>query len=397
MSESSWFSDPAYTAGLDQLAALQATAARTFAAEARVLVELTDGATHDGWRGSAPFDSVLLEVAGTCVIGQQSAGARLADAQHLVTFLPETFGRLQAGTLGVPQARVLISETRHLDALTCSQVEKRVLLVAAELPPGRLRDRVRRLVLTLDAAEAARRAARARADRKVWTRHATEDGMSLLVALLPAEHVAAVQLSLTEQAHALHTAGDPRTIEQLRADLVTELLTGRRIAPTGPDLPPATGATTVPAPVLVEDPPWDQPPSGPGNGDSAPSQPLASPCSPRPPTRPRSPDEPTCAPACDPTTGEVTDPTPATAATTARSPTRPASHRRDRRGHRPDRRHHRRDRRRHRDTTSGTTAGITASGLDPTAGPTHGAAATADAPGPAPDRAAAPQEHHRHA
>lgn len=231
---------PELASGLAELATLQSAAAVTFASEARLLCGLAELTTRDGWRSSAPFESLLMEVAGTCVIGQNSAHTRITDAEHLVTRLRQTLRRLEAGTLGVPQARVLIGETRDLDEVTCAQVEERVLPDAAELPPGALRARVRRVVLTLDAAAAARRAAKARGDRRVWVKQAQEHGMSLLMALVPSEQVSAVMLSLTEQARAMKAAHDDgRSADQLRADLLVELLTGERVAPTRPCRPTA--------------------------------------------------------------------------------------------------------------------------------------------------------------
>ncbi|MCW2571230.1 MAG: endonuclease, partial [Frankiales bacterium] len=90
---------------------------------------------------------------------------------------------------------------------------------AATLLPGVLRRRVRALILAVDAQEAARRAAKAAADRKVWSRP-IEDSQALLIAKGPAVQIHALELRLTAEARALKKDGDPRPLDHIRFDLL---------------------------------------------------------------------------------------------------------------------------------------------------------------------------------
>ncbi|MCW2607614.1 MAG: endonuclease [Frankiales bacterium] len=221
-----WHLDPRYDAGLEHLAVLQARESALFAERARTLAHLAARTSREGWQGEAPFDSLLLDVAGTCVLGQVAAGSRLLDAEHLVVRLPLTLERLEQGELAVHQAQVVVGETRELTPEVCAEVERRVLLRAPELCPADLRRLVRRTVLEVDADEQARRAAEAVQRRRVWVKP-VEDGMALLCALLPAEQAQRAYAGLTEQAReAGRAASDGRCADELRADVLVDLLAG---------------------------------------------------------------------------------------------------------------------------------------------------------------------------
>jgi hypothetical protein len=80
--------DPGWDEDLDALGGIQRGRARDFAAESRLLARLEAKTTRGDWQADAPYDSVLMEVAGSCLIGQQAAGARIDEAVHLVGSCP---------------------------------------------------------------------------------------------------------------------------------------------------------------------------------------------------------------------------------------------------------------------------------------------------------------------
>ncbi|MDX6198395.1 MAG: hypothetical protein QOJ79_1546 [Actinomycetota bacterium] len=108
---------------------------------------------------------MLIDAAGTCLIGQGTAGGRLAEALSLIKDLPGLLAELEAGRVFVPQAKVLLDETRNLTPELCAKVEARVLGWAREPAPGPLRRKVKAVVLAVDAEEAARRDAARKAER----------------------------------------------------------------------------------------------------------------------------------------------------------------------------------------------------------------------------------------
>lgn len=198
--------DPGWDAALDELAAIQRSRAREFAAEARVLARLEAKTTREDWQAEAPYDSLLLEVAGSCLIGQRSAADRIDAAVHLVRQLPVLLAELDAGRVLLPQARVLIEETGPCSAEVCAEVESRIRAAAQTMAPGPLRQRVRALILAVDAEEAARRAAKATTDRGVSFRP-IEDSQALLIAKGPALQLRTLELALNAAARALRAAG----------------------------------------------------------------------------------------------------------------------------------------------------------------------------------------------
>ncbi|MFZ3416105.1 DUF222 domain-containing protein [Arthrobacter sp. 3Tela_A] len=76
------------------------------------------------------------------------------------------------------------------------------------------------------------------------------DGMSCLSAIIAAEKGQAMFAALTSAAKAGKRAGDPRTMDQLRADTLTELLLEGEATPTttGPDSAPGTATGSEDAP-----------------------------------------------------------------------------------------------------------------------------------------------------
>src|SRR5687768_5515704 len=155
---SSVFADPRWSAALDELADVQLQQAAVFVAEARLLADLEGRTTRDGWRSAAPYESLLMEVAGTALIGQQAAHRRIEQAVQLVRRLPRLLDDLDRGLVHLPQARVVIEETLPLSDEVCVAVEARIADAARTCAPGPLRRTLRALILTIDAAEAARRA-----------------------------------------------------------------------------------------------------------------------------------------------------------------------------------------------------------------------------------------------
>src|SRR3954467_10848613 len=101
------FLDPAYAADLDALQELQRSKARDFAAECRTYASLYSRTSGYGWQGANPTDSMVIEAAGTCLIGQGTAGSRLAEARQVVETMPGLLTELEAGRVFVPQAKVL--------------------------------------------------------------------------------------------------------------------------------------------------------------------------------------------------------------------------------------------------------------------------------------------------
>jgi hypothetical protein len=109
------------------------------------------------------------------------------------------------------------------------------------LTTSALRTRLAKLVIQADPDAAVKRHQARKKQRRVELQN-TEDSCAALLGLnLPADDALAASNRLTEFARALKQAGDPRSIDQLRADTFLNLLLGR--APTGISHPVAGGST----------------------------------------------------------------------------------------------------------------------------------------------------------
>lgn len=219
---------------LEQLDALAAAEAQLLAERVDVLVEL-HAASVLLQRGDGVERCPELDVAATLRVGQVAAGLRVAEAHRLHAVLTRTLAGLRSGSVLVPQALILLRETRSCSEPVAADTERRVFtgLGPDGLAPwfaGDLTRRVKRAVLQAEAAlepdATAQREADARQDRRVVVR-SEPDAMGSLWALLPAEQLRAFTLGLDEltrrQKQADLLAGVDRTLDQRRADLLALL------------------------------------------------------------------------------------------------------------------------------------------------------------------------------
>src|SRR3954452_21412438 len=155
----------------------------------------------------------------------RTAQGKLAQAQTLVRELPKTLSAVSTGAISGEHARVVAEAVWRLpgDPALPGALE------AAVLPPlleGRcvtvpqFRARVRRAVLALDPVTAEERHRRALADRTVGYVPG-DDGMAALPVVLGAPEAQLIYTRLTAAATLL-PAGDPRTMDQKRADLLVD-------------------------------------------------------------------------------------------------------------------------------------------------------------------------------
>jgi hypothetical protein len=213
-------------AALDALIDLQRADARSFAAQCRALVVL-DALSEQEEQVTAVPQYLVMEVAGSCRLGQQAATSRLLDADRLVNGMPLLVAALEAGRVFVPQARILLGETGSCSPEMLQRVDAVVTPLAEELASTDLRRLVRRTVLSLETAdEATDRMETARDSRSVTSRPGY-DGMGVVNALLTAEQLVRFQAGMDQlvaaQRVADREAGVERTQDQRRADVFAAL------------------------------------------------------------------------------------------------------------------------------------------------------------------------------
>jgi hypothetical protein len=210
---------------IDAVVGWQHVASWAAAAQARVVGELL----ARGGGSSAALEAVTHELTAALVTSRHTAG-RVAGRAAGLSASPEVADALADGRIDTARAdALLVSETVPVG------VRRRVAadLVgtpeqpgpATGLTPRQLRDRLRRAAIEADPDAAVRRAATAAAGRHVWIDPAP-DQMAWLTAHLPAADAARIWARLDATARqAVRLAGEDRTLGQLRADTLTQLLT----------------------------------------------------------------------------------------------------------------------------------------------------------------------------
>ena len=124
-------------------------------------------------------------------------------------------------------ARVIINHTCHLQDVDLAWVSEQVLVEAPGLTASQIRVRTQRLCFLADPEEARLRYGEAVRNRYVEVR-GNELGTATLEGRdLPPHRAEAAYRHLKQLAKRLKRKGDPRTIDQLMADLLLELLLGK--------------------------------------------------------------------------------------------------------------------------------------------------------------------------
>ena len=175
----------------------------------------------------------------------------LARTRRLRADLPTVWQAFCDGDLDAEQVRVIDRAARRVtEASTLTVVDDQVVEAAQTRTPKQLSSWLLRLIVRLEPLAFAQRHRRALADRRVTVVQGP-DGMGYVTGEMTAADAAAIDALLTAAARSLG-GDDPRTEQQRRADLLTDLLLGRlrfdddndRRRRPRPDRRPATTGTT---------------------------------------------------------------------------------------------------------------------------------------------------------
>jgi hypothetical protein len=160
---------------------------------------------------------------------RRASETHLGLAMSLVEDYPKVWEMLQAGLIDLARARVICNETIHLDPEIRDQVVDIALQRAPIQTTGLLAARIRRLAIWIEPENAKKRYENGLAERRV-AHEANDDGTANLMGLnLSAPDTAAAMRAINQQAMSLKSAGDERTIDQIRADIFLDLLKGRNV------------------------------------------------------------------------------------------------------------------------------------------------------------------------
>jgi hypothetical protein len=173
-------------------------------------------------------DLAASEIRAALAWTRRAADAQLDLARDLVERHPRVWEVLHEGRIDLARARVLVDQTSHLDQETARQVADVALERAGGETTGQLRARMQRLVIAVDPDSARERYETRLVDRRVVI-EATDAGTANLLGLdLPPADADGAMRRINRMARSAKTAEDPRTIDQIRADILLDLLNGRQ-------------------------------------------------------------------------------------------------------------------------------------------------------------------------
>ncbi|MBG6223997.1 hypothetical protein IWX63_000552 [Arthrobacter sp. CAN_A2] len=183
---------------------------------------------HHSWSGSASslaLTETVAETAALLKLSEGSAARLVSESLTLTGELTNTLAALEQGEICPGRASVIVEQSRTLPDEAVGPFETEILRVAGTLNRPRLTARCRRLRERLHPETLTARRVRAAADRCVVF-EPDRDGMAWLSAYLPAEQALAVHTTVDAAARALRSGDDPRTLPQLRADVLADILLG---------------------------------------------------------------------------------------------------------------------------------------------------------------------------
>jgi hypothetical protein len=185
-------------------------------------------AMNPDWRRPVPTRTCVAgdELAMRLGWSRPAANRLVRGGQALGNELLLVADAVRDGVIDTPKLRVLTDRLADRPGPLAWAVQEVVLPQAATRTPTQLAADIDRALLVVDSEDAASRLPKAVAARHVCHPRRLPDGMAGLWAVLPATDAARIDATLEATARAARAGGDPRTLDQLRADTLTDLATG---------------------------------------------------------------------------------------------------------------------------------------------------------------------------
>jgi hypothetical protein len=171
-------------------------------------------------------EAAAAEVRAALRLTRRAADSELELALDLRRRLPAVWDALAAGSIDVRRARVIVSGTSHLSAAVAGSVVEQIIADAGLLTTGQLAARLRRLAIEVDPDEATRLYDRSVADRRVVAQPNPDGSTDLFALNLPPQRVARALKRVNRLARSLRGGSELRTMDQLRTDVLLDLLEG---------------------------------------------------------------------------------------------------------------------------------------------------------------------------
>jgi hypothetical protein len=188
---------------------------------------------EEGYAAMDAAEATAAEVGAALNLTRRSSDHEVATALDLCRRLPAVWMALASGDIDVRRARTILQGTHHLPMGPARAVVDEVMPDAGRLTTGQLAAQLRKTCIEVDPHDATQRYETAVEERRVVV-EPTPWGTSTLLGIdLPPHRVAAGMRRLNRLARSLRRRGESRTMDQLRADVLLDLLIGVEPVTTG--------------------------------------------------------------------------------------------------------------------------------------------------------------------
>ena len=222
--------DVATLSGYDRIVVMRAHKKIASHYEAQVYQDMTAVADYYVETGEADPEyapeAAAAEVRAALTLTARAADVEMAFAVMLRSRLPRVFTLLMSGEIDVRKARAIDFATSHVSDEVARAAFDRVAEAAGSLTTGQLRARLQKLCIAADPEGAARRYESAIELRKVTTEVTPDGTVDLVTSDIAPHKAAAATRNINAIARSLKRNGETRTMDQLRADVAMDLLTG---------------------------------------------------------------------------------------------------------------------------------------------------------------------------
>ena len=179
-----------------------------------------------GQRHEEAFEFASDEIRAALTLTRNAADARLSLASELVEMLPRVWEMLHEGIIDFSRAMVIARGVLHLGEEEARNVVEAIAERAPRLTTGELAAWIRRLCAESEPERAKRRYEQARKERLLWIEQTVDGTGAIHILNAPIEQVRAIGRRVNAHMFALRKVDDPRTHDQMRADIATDLLLG---------------------------------------------------------------------------------------------------------------------------------------------------------------------------
>jgi hypothetical protein len=187
------------------------------------LIEIEEADDSVGWD---PYEMASSEIGTALHLTRRGADHQLGVAYRLCRRLPSVWKALYEGVIDLARARILADQTVHLSEELARKVCDQVLERASTQTTGQLRARIQRLIITADPAAARDRYEKKLTERMVICEQTDAGTANIYATDLPADKAHQAMCRINRMAHTAKREGDRRGIDQIRADIYLDLLTG---------------------------------------------------------------------------------------------------------------------------------------------------------------------------